>query len=500
MKISAKPVPNQPGFKCTFRHPVTKKLSSYGLSTHDKDEAGRICLDTATVLTDSTLPTNDPEHMRWQFFHGRALAIAFGQEFADRVAAKREQGPVLDFSDIARIAAALINQFGIDLARQDELVEFLSEFESQRYNQLQQDFERSENRVRVLEPQNEELTAALTKYQRASNVHVKTTMKDAAELWKAGYQEGRATHTYTQAKGAIDSFVKALPGCGSFRLAEVKGKHLDDWTASLVGDEKQTLSPITKKKLRAYVSSFFTWAVRKYDLSENPIERAMPIAGVSRNPEHIKAIRRLEDLTTFIEGLQNHPYWQAWAAVACFAGPRWSEQAWLKIDDVYLDENFIRITSRTSGPRIVGTKTGRERNIPIESTVLKQILQNHVERRRAEQKKRNATPAQKSQWLFPSMVPDNKYSPREKTPVGIWSQGGVFGDAWKKIALKAKGKSKDAFWSYGASEWRHTFGTILGQCGWTSLEIARAMGNSPTIAERHYIAVGKGGHRWPFKY
>ena len=47
---------------------------------------------------------------------------------------------------------------------------------------------------------------------------------------------------------------------------------------------------------------------------------------------------------------------------------------------------------------------------------------------------------------------------------------------------------------------RHTYGTLLGQCGWSSLEISRTMGNSPTIAERHYISVTDPGKRWPFRF
>jgi integrase len=255
--------------------------------------------------------------------------------------------------------------------------------------------------------------------------------------------------------------------------------------------------------MRAYVSGFWNWAYRRYDLSENPVEKSSGVAGVARAPEHILAIRRLADLTALFDGLANYPYWCALIKTAILAGPRFSELCYLKIDDVYLEDNYLRITSRTSGPRIVGTKTGRERSVPIEQTVLLPSLSEHVGRRQFERKKKSGTVAEQSQWVFPSTVPVGTVE-RSKTPAGLWSDNATFSRTWHTIAAAAskKAKSDADYWSFGPSEWRHSFGTCLAQCGFSSLEVARMMGNSSQIAERFYCGnlSRDAGKRWPFKW
>ncbi len=69
---------------------------------------------------------------------------------------------------------------------------------------------------------------------------------------------------------------------------------------------------MTKAKNKRYLSTFFSWAFRKYDLSENPIAKALPVAGVDRNPENILAIRSHESLVEFLDALKPWPYWRAW--------------------------------------------------------------------------------------------------------------------------------------------------------------------------------------------
>lgn len=517
MRVTAKPVPNKPGFRCTFRHPASQKISSFGLGTQDKTEADAICLDVATIFDDKSDPPllSDVKSPRLLAYKPRAVDIVFGAGTFERLL-KRENKPVLDDADVGTLSGRIATVLGIraDAEKIRRLDNVFAEYESKRYSVLQKQFQQLENVVKVLKPRNEWLETELERAHRARNEHVKVTIGVAVEEWKKAYVQGRASVTYKKGVQSVESFRDSLDRKSDFKLARIRSREIDDWLASL-----ESIGPVTKRNYRAYLSSFFSWALRKYDLAENPIDRTTPLAGVARNPEHIVAIRRLHDLQAFIDSLEPYPYWQAWCAVACFAGPRYSEQAWLKLDDVYLDDGYIRIASRASGKRIIGTKTGRERNIPIEQTVLKDILAAHLKRRQAERKLKLGTTAQLSHWLFPSAVPENKNRPREKSEPGMWSHGRCFLSAWQQTVRKAakfdagelKGdaeetafrvwlESQPAYWSFGPSEWRHTYGTILGQCGWSSLEISRAMGNSPAIAERHYIAVGKGGHRWPFKF
>ncbi len=253
---------------------------------------------------------------------------------------------------------------------------------------------------------------------------------------------------------------------------------------------------------------------KKFDLVENPLHKVSKIAGVSRIPENILAVRRIQDLRELIESLKGAPYWQAWVAFACLAGARFREQCFTKLDDVFLDDDgdYIRITSRASGRHVVGTKTSRERRIPIEKTILLPILKAHIARRKVEQRVPKAGDGERSVWLFPSIVGEGTIA-REKSAPGLWSDNTVFLASWRKIAAIADAiEEKDAdgkitlrwladYWTYGPAEWRHTFGTALGNCGWSALEISRVMGNSPDVCERHYVGSTSQGSakRWPLQ-
>lgn len=534
--ITPSPMPNKAGFRAIFRHPLKAgKVMCLSLQTHDLNEATRICNDAVFIFNDVEL-LKDERSPRLLAFHKRSVALAFGEAAAEKLFAKQEHPSLVDEDedDIGRLVERIrqVVRRVPESKQEHTLKELLKSFESRRYKELQEQFKALENEVKVSRPRIEELELSLHQYRKKHNEHVKVAIGEVRKEWGIDYAKHAAGSTVGQAAGAVDSFIQTLPEREKFRLGAVEAKHINAWQRGLKGVDGGDLSPVTVKKSRAYLSSFFTWSADHKELTSNPFDTAATVAGVARTPEHILAIRRESELQHFIADLDG--YWQAWCAVAVLAGPRWAEQQWLKLDDVYFDDKYLRITSRASGRRIVGTKTGGERNIPIEKTVLLPILQAHVEARRAERKKRKATPAESSQWLFPSFVPDNPYREREKSQPGQWSHGSVFLSAWNDHVEKVKGfkfkpfksdaitaarekeraewqADRDAakskwlgsignYWSYGPAEWRHTFGTMLGHCGWSSLEISRAMGNSPAIAERHYIATSPTAERWSFKW
>jgi hypothetical protein len=159
------------------------------------------------------------------------------------------------------------------------------------------------------------------------------------------------------------------------------------------------------------------------------------------------------------------------------------------VDDVYLDNGYLRVTTRASG-RVAarGTKTGRERNVPIERRVLLPILAAWV------QKQKNAG----SPWLFPALNPDGLIK-RTKTPDGVWSDNGVWHDYWTaaRVRLGVVGKPH---YDYGPAKWRHTAGTAMGHSGLSSLQISRNLGNSEDVANRHYVARLAPGKCWPLRW
>jgi len=496
MVITATKLSNRPGYRCQFRHPLTKSASSFSLG-RDEQEAHAICRDLEAIFADSELLA-DRDSPRLVSYHPRAIEIAFGEDARNK-ADERRIKPVLEEDDIGTLTMRILGLLERSKDKKKDLRAALIQYESKRYSDLFKQYQRLENHVKALTPLSEEVE----RLRRQTNKHVTTSIGAAIEKWKVDYKAGHARVTVKQAFTAVDAFVNALPNGSRFKLSDVRSQHIDDWLreAKRLDGKPDPLSQVSKKRMKAYLSSFFTDMVRDYDLSENPLEKSKPLAGISRNPEHIRAIRRLTELQAYFDAMISYPYWRAWCAVAIFAGPRYAEQVWLKINDVYIDEGYIRITSRASGRRILGTKTGRERNIPIEQTFLKDILAEHLKTRHRERSE-GMTSAEKSQWLFPTVVPQNVHRKRVVSEDGQWSDNGVFLGAWKRTLAQITAKMKKPlpeYWSYGPDEWRHCFGTTLGHCGWTSLEISHAMGNSEEICRRHYV-VPPTGQRWPYKF
>ncbi len=459
----------RPGYCTTFLHPRKQKRLNRSLGTTDLSEAKEICLHLER-LCDNPDWWNE-EHPAALTLHPKAYELFFekSRPKIDGTIAGHEYG-------IEMIETMPGGQkFSWGAIHCEELAD------ARRDNGVLQ------NRVQQLMHDNELLRRENTDLRRAANKHVTVTLEEAFEQWKKYYPNGRNPHTVTEAKSAVGSFRDFVsPG---ILLSMIKAGNIDEWLSSyknaVTGGD---VSPVTKRRVRAYVSTFFSWAVRNYDLAENPLHKTGHIPGLARNPENIKAIRRPEELKLLIESLKCHTYWQAYVALGCLAGPRFSEQIHLRVKDVYLDNGYIRIASRSSGRKVTGTKTGRERNIPIETTTLAPILKKYL-----------ASHDRVHEWLFPQTVEELK---RTATPPGQWSGTTRFLDSLRPILEKARKSVKGTgdFWEYGPAEYRHCFGTALGHSGFSGYEISSLMGNSEDVAKRHYVAAFSGGKRWPFKW
>ena len=191
----------------------------------------------------------------------------------------------------------------------------------------------------------------------------------------------------------------------------------------------------------------------------------------------------------------------------------------LKISDVFLDEGYLRVARRLDGHT---SKTGKERNVSIEQTILAPIFKEFIEARLKQQKKEKATEAEKSVYVFSTLTRAPKRQ-RVKSLSGTWSNNRVWQTAYneaRKTVLKIetttnrqdkteyehelkKALSQHAYyWSYGPDEFRHTFGTALAMSGFNKLEICKQMGNSEEVADHHYIAQVSTGKksRWPLEF
>jgi len=513
MKITPKQVPGRQGFRISFRHPARKgNVVTAWLGTKDLYRAEATCRDICLLCADQTL-WPDPYSPKLFAYDSRAVEIFFGIKTAARpVPGECTPDELADLGANVLLAMDEARDAGTDPAQW--LGTVLNSIESKRIKEKDEQISALQNKIKVVEPERDFYRDENLRLRRQHSVDIKVAVAVARLEWEPVYKIGRAPLTVKNATHAVDSFIASLPGQGATKLGEIRAGHVDGWLAGAKPTRKGRveLSPATKRNMKMYLSSFIGWARRRYEMSANPLELSAAVPGAVRAREHIVAIRREAELHKLIADLKPHPYWQAWVATACLAGPRWSEQVWLKLDDVYLADAYIRIASRQPGPgmAVTGTKTGRERNVPIEQTLLRGILEAWVERRHKERKaKRPQTSAARTPWLFPTTLDANPWRPRTKTPAGLWSSDKNFLEAWRALARQAldlaptKEDPEPALpepWKFGPREWRHTFGTALGMCGSSSLEIADLMGNSEDICKRHYVAPSTVGKRWTFQW
>ena len=528
------------GYILKFRHPLLKRPASFGLGTKDEVRAHRIAHDATLLFNNpSVLQAPTPETLIG--YDPRSVEIVFGDERAksllDGTAGIQQAITPEDAKELE--ATVKLHSEWMEILKTEQVVDqsgglskLLETFTPKNHALLIGLCQRQSDQIKLLEARNCWLESEFQKLSKKTNAQVKATIQEAFEIFKRQYVNEIRTQTFNENSRYVQSFVDSLTEKGNTRLALIDSGDVDNWVSRLKADDGQALQPRTIRNRRNAISRFFSWCKSKYRLNDNPVGACLPIPGVARHLHEIKAIDRLSDLQDFFASLESESYWKAWVMTACLAGPRFSEQCGLKISDVYLDQDGDYL-------RIVGTKTGRVRKVNIEKTKLLVVLKDFVKTRKAEQDAVRATPAQKSDFLFPSLV-ENASLPRENSEPGKWSHNAAFHFNYTKLVCrvgsskakqaalhylelrrevrrKAKSEKWDSkkrkqnkveqwtsndYWAYGPSEWRHTFGTILAHCGFTSLEISRFMGNSPAVADRHYIksAASGGDKRWDFNW
>jgi integrase len=212
---------------------------------------------------------------------------------------------------------------------------------------------------------------------------------------------------------------------------------------------KDKISPTTVLRYRETLHAFFEYAKRLGYVPVNPVS-AVPRPRIPDRDVQFLTLEDIDKLLSVVAGDRIAPL----VATLIFAGLRREEACWLTRGDLELDSKTptIRVRAKTVGGVSWMPKTKRNRTVPISSRLLT-IL-------------RGATHAH-STWVFASPQ----------------------GNRWDPDNLSAHFRTlmKRAGLSWNFLDLRHTFGSQLASNGVSLLKIASLMGNSPAIAQRHYI-------------
>jgi integrase len=234
--------------------------------------------------------------------------------------------------------------------------------------------------------------------------------------------------------------------------------------------ESRGLSPTTANHYRQILTRVFNWAKKQGGVKMAGDKN--PAANVERYKMEALEIRflTLEQIDQQLQALEEDVQLQAMVATLIYAGLRREELVWLTPDDLDLASGvygLIRIRRKTVDGETWQPKTRKNRVVPINSRLSLYLDKWRLKRG-------------KNSWLFPSpkgqrWEPDNFSADLRAANVG------------KEMGWKNKhGKLVLPF---GCLHYRHTFGSQLAMKGESLYKIAKLMGNSPQIAERHYAAL-----------
>lgn len=218
----------------------------------------------------------------------------------------------------------------------------------------------------------------------------------------------------------------------------------------------------TFNNYREVVHRAFSYAVRERGFVSPRLGRANPASFVRRVEEPAPRITYLPlaDIDELLAHLSPHVKMQAAVATLIYAGLRRSELLWLTVDDLDLSSRLIMVRGKTVGNESWEPKTRKNRAVPVSDSLLSYLDRwLHVR--------------PDSIWLFPA------------------SKGGRWDGDNFSAALRDAQRGKEERWS--CLDFRHTFASHLAKKGVSIFKIAKLLGNTVPICERHYAHLSPAG-------
>ncbi len=252
---------------------------------------------------------------------------------------------------------------------------------------------------------------------------------------------------------------------GFFRRANVKT--LEQVTPALLSRVLETWlrdgrSPATYNMYRSIVHRAFAYAILELGFVSPELGRVNPAKFVRRIKVGAPRIvyLSLAEIDDLLAHLASDAKLQSAVATLIYTGVRRSELLWLTVADLDLDAGLVMIRGKTIGDDTWDPKTRKNRSIPISDT-LREYLARWMRTR------------PDSTWLFPA--------PR--------------GERWDpdnfSTSLRRAQAGREKRW--GCLHTRHSFASHLARKGISLFKIAKLLGNTTGICERHYAHLSPAG-------
>lgn len=254
--------------------------------------------------------------------------------------------------------------------------------------------------------------------------------------------------TIDAARGTLKKFFRwsGFATIDLFTTAKVK-----EFFAYRVKVDKLIQSSLRRN--REALHAFFNFVKGMDWIEKNPVTDVK----APRIPDHDICYLKLGEIVGCLKAVAGHML-EALIACAIYSGLRRGELCWLTWDDVDLTEKkpLLRVRSKTIGTESWVPKTKKNRLVPIHQSLVPYLAKLRMQ-------------AGEIPWVF-------------RSPEGCRWDPDNLGHHLSEL-MEEKGLE------WGFLEFRHTYGSQLAIKGMSLLKIAKLMGNSYRIAERHYATL-----------
>ena len=157
--------------------------------------------------------------------------------------------------------------------------------------------------------------------------------------------------------------------CGAEFAEEITPGMIADFLTRIRNERK--LSPKTVNEYREIIHRFMNWAIHIQGVRMRGGLKTNPCTGVPKLKQPLPVIRflEIEQIHKQLDVLETHPTLLALVATYIYAGLRREEALWLTNRDVDLKRRLIHVRAKAVGHEQWWPKTGRNRSVPISSTL-----------------------------------------------------------------------------------------------------------------------------------